>query len=50
MSADRFGPYVSILAADVLNPLKATTLGTMTAGVVDGMRFVTRPGERIHIR
>jgi hypothetical protein len=47
---DRFEPYVSILAADILNPLKTTTLGTMTSGVVDGARFVTRPGERIHIR
>jgi hypothetical protein len=50
MTPDRFAPYVSILAADVLNPLKTSTLGTMTSGVVDGARFVTRPGERIHIR
>lgn len=50
MTADRYSEYVSVLAADILNPMKATTLGTMTSGVVDGARFVTRPGERIHIR
>jgi len=50
MPSDRYEDYVSVLAADILNPLKATTLGTMTAGVVDGFRFVARPGERILIR
>lgn len=50
MTAERYSEYVSILAADILNPMKAATLGTMTSGVVDGARFVTRPGERIHIR
>ena len=50
MPSDRFAPYISILAADVLNPMKTSTIGTMAAGVIDGGRFVTRPGERIHIR
>jgi hypothetical protein len=50
MPSDRFSAYVSILAADVLNPLKSATLGTMTAGVVNGARFVAHPGERILIR
>lgn len=50
MPADRFEPYVAILAADVLNPLKAATFAALTAGVVEGTRFVTRPGERIILR
>jgi hypothetical protein len=50
MDADRFEPYVSILAADVLNPMKSSTLGAMTAGVVDGLKFVVRVGERIRVR
>jgi hypothetical protein len=50
MPPDRFSAYVSILAADVLNPFKAATLGALTAGVVDGGRFLVRPGELIVIR
>lgn len=50
MPADVYSDYVSILAADILNPLKNATLGAMTAGVVDGSRFATRPGERVVIR
>ena len=50
MPLDRYEEYISILATDILNPLKTATLGTMTAGVIDGSRFITRPGERILIR
>ncbi|GFR88332.1 BA71V-G1340L [Elysia marginata] len=50
MLPEKFAPYVSILAADILNPLKAAILGTLTSGVIDGARFVARPGERISIR
>lgn len=49
MPADRFTEYTKILAADVLNPLKSSTLGMMTMGVMDGSHFVTRPDERIMI-
>ena len=47
---ERYEEFISILAADILNPLKVASLGTTTAGVVDGSRFIIRPGERILVR
>ncbi len=42
--------YISILTADILNPLKVSTLGTLTAGIIHGDRFMTRPDEKILVR
>lgn len=49
MPSNRFKPYISVLASDILNPLKNTTLGIMTSGVIDDMKFISRPGEHIII-
>jgi hypothetical protein len=50
MTDAAFRDYVSVLAADVLNPFKTATLGSLAAGVVDGFRFIVRPGEQVSIR
>lgn len=43
----KFGALVDVLAADVLNPMKATTLAVMASGVMDELDFISRPGERV---
>jgi hypothetical protein len=47
---DRYAPFLSILAADILNPTKTTAVGDRTSGTVDGWHFIRRPGERIRVR
>jgi hypothetical protein len=47
---DKYNNLLSILTADVLNPLKTTTLAIMTSGVIDELKFIERPGELVTLR
>jgi hypothetical protein len=43
----RYNELVSLLAADVLNPLEGATLAAQVHGVVDELRFATAPNETV---
>ena len=47
---DRFAPFLSLLAADVLNPLKTFSLASAGSGVEDAASFIARPGETVRLR
>ena len=47
--AERLGDFYDILAADVRNPGKTGLLAAVSAGVLDALDFIRRPGERLDI-
>jgi hypothetical protein len=47
--ADRLEDFYDILAADVRNPGKMELLAAISAGVLDSLDFIRRPGEHLDI-
>ena len=47
--AERLDDFYDILAADVRNPGKTGLLAAISAGVLDPLDFIRRPGERLDI-
>lgn len=47
--AERLGDFYDILAADVRNPGKTGLLAAVSAGVLDALDFIRRPGEHLNI-
>ena len=47
--AERLDDFYDILAADARNPSKAGLLAAISAGVLDPLDFIRRPGERLEI-
>jgi hypothetical protein len=47
--AERLGDFYDILAADVRNPGKTGLLAAVSAGVLDALDFIRRPGEHLDI-
>jgi hypothetical protein len=53
MPADKFKPYVSVLAADICNPSLSKDFGSALAMSASGLiddNFIARPGEHIVVR
>nr|CAD7112305.1 G1340L CDS [African swine fever virus] len=47
---NHFENYINILAADILNPLKHSTLLLTGLGVIDDLQFIMRPQEIISVK
>lgn len=47
---NHFENYIHILAADILNPLKHSTLLLTGLGVIDDLQFILRPQEIISVK